>query len=160
MTGRSPFRYFKISPEIIRLAVMMDVRFPLSLRNVEDRLHERGISNETIRFWWNGFVSIFAAEIGRRHGRAEELVTDRLRTYGGALKELCVSDRQKTGRWRNNRAESLHQSLRRREWAMLVSGECEVYRNSFLFTHRSSNNSTRSAPSPADRISNSIAPCN
>ena len=40
---KSPFRYFKTSPEIIRLAVMMYVRFPLSLRNVEDLLHERGI---------------------------------------------------------------------------------------------------------------------
>ena len=43
MTKHSPFRYFKTSPEIIRLAVMMYVRFPLSLRNVEDLLHERGI---------------------------------------------------------------------------------------------------------------------
>ena len=43
MSRRSPFRYFKTSPEIIRLAVMMYVRFPLSLRNVEDLLHERGI---------------------------------------------------------------------------------------------------------------------
>ena len=43
MTDHSPFRYFKTSPEIIRLAVMMYVRFPLSLRNVEDLLHERGI---------------------------------------------------------------------------------------------------------------------
>jgi len=39
----NPFRYFKTSPEIIRLAVMMYVRFPLSLRQVEDLLHERGI---------------------------------------------------------------------------------------------------------------------
>ena len=37
MTKRSPFKYFKTSPEIIRLAVMLYVRFPLSLRNVEDR---------------------------------------------------------------------------------------------------------------------------
>jgi putative transposase len=43
MTKRSPFWYFKTSPEIIRLAVMLYVRFPLSLRNVEDFLHERGI---------------------------------------------------------------------------------------------------------------------
>jgi hypothetical protein len=52
MTKRSPFRYFKTSPEIIRLAVMLYVRFPLSLRNVEDLLHERGIdiSDETVRF--------------------------------------------------------------------------------------------------------------
>ena len=43
MTKRSPFSYFKTSPEIIRLTVMLYVRFPLSLRNVEDLLHERGI---------------------------------------------------------------------------------------------------------------------
>ena len=43
MTKLSPFRYFKTSPEVIRLAVMLYVRFSLSLRNVEDLLHERGI---------------------------------------------------------------------------------------------------------------------
>ena len=41
MTKRSPFRYFKTSPEIIRLAVIMYIRFPLSLCNVEVLLHER-----------------------------------------------------------------------------------------------------------------------
>lgn len=47
----------------------MYVRFPLSLRNVEDLLHERGIdvSHETIRFWWNRFRPVFAAEILKRH---------------------------------------------------------------------------------------------
>jgi putative transposase len=71
MTKRSPFRYFKTSPEIIRLAMMRDVRFPLSLRNVEDLLHERGIdiSHETLRFWWNRFGPMFAAEIRRNRIR-------------------------------------------------------------------------------------------
>jgi putative transposase len=65
MTKRSPFCYFKTSPENIRLAVMMYVRFPLSLRNVEDILPERGIdiSYKTVRFWWNRFGAISAAEI-------------------------------------------------------------------------------------------------
>ncbi len=36
----SPFRYFKTSPEIIRLAVMMYIRYPLSLRQVEDILFD------------------------------------------------------------------------------------------------------------------------
>ena len=69
MTKRDPFKYFKTSPEIIRLAVMMYVRYPLSLRNVEDLLHERGIDicHETVRFWWNRFGPLFAAEI-RRNG--------------------------------------------------------------------------------------------
>ena len=68
MTRRSPFRYFKTSPEIIRLAVMLYVRFPLSLRNVEDLLHERGVevSHETVRFWWNRFGPMFAADIKRQ----------------------------------------------------------------------------------------------
>ena len=68
MTRTSPFRYFKTSREIIRLAVMMYVRFPLSLRNVEDLLHERGIdiSHETVRFWWIRFGPKFAAEIRKR----------------------------------------------------------------------------------------------
>ena len=68
MIKPSPFRYFKTSPEIIRLAVMLYVRFPLSLRNVEDMLHERGIevSHETIRFWWNRFGPMFAAKIRKK----------------------------------------------------------------------------------------------
>jgi putative transposase len=67
MSSPRIFRSFKTSPEIIRLAVMMEVRHPLSLRNVEDLLHERGIdiTHETVRFWWNRFGAIFAAEIRR-----------------------------------------------------------------------------------------------
>ncbi|MBO6878577.1 MAG: IS6 family transposase [Maricaulis sp.] len=68
---RNPFRYFKTSPEIIRLAVMMYIRFPLSLRNVGDLLHERGIdiTHETVRFWWNRFGPLFATSIRRRRVR-------------------------------------------------------------------------------------------
>jgi putative transposase len=64
----SPFRYFNSSPEVIRLVVMMYVRFPLSLRNVEDLLFERGIdiSHETVRYWWNRFGPMFAADIRRQ----------------------------------------------------------------------------------------------
>jgi putative transposase len=182
MTQRSPFRYFKTSPEIIRLAVMMYIRFPLSLRNVEDLLHERGIDicHETVRFWWHRFGPMFAAEIRKRrvegmrssrwrwhldevfvkingekhylwravehegevlesfvtkrrdkkaalkflkkalrHGPSGEFVTDCLRSYGAALRELGISDRQETGRWANNRAENSHLPFRRRERAML-----------------------------------------
>ena len=164
MTKRSPFRYFKTSPEIIRLAVMMYIWFPLFLRNVEDLLHERGIdiSHKTVRFWWNRFGPLMAAEIkqkriqqlrayskwkwhvdevfvkinGERHylwravdvegevlesvvtkrrnkdaalkmlktlmkryGRTERIVTDRLRFYGAALRELGCPAKQETGRW-------------------------------------------------------------
>jgi len=53
---------------VIRLVVMMYVRYPLSLRNVEDLLAERGIdiSHETVRFWWNRFGPMFAAEIRKK----------------------------------------------------------------------------------------------
>ena len=184
MTKRSPFRYFKTSPEIIRLAVMMYIRFPLSLRNVEDLLHERGIdiSHETVRFWWNRFGPMFAAEIRRkrasrmrsysnwqwhldevfvkingethylwravdhegevlesyvtkrrdrkaalsflrksmkRYGQPKVIVTDKLRSYGAALKVIGNAAKQETGRWLNNRAENSHLPFRRRERAML-----------------------------------------
>jgi putative transposase len=183
MTKPSPFRHFKTSPEIIRLTVMMYVRFPLSLRNVEDLLHERGIdiSHETVRIWWNWFGPIFAAEIRKRrvqqfrvcpnwqwqldevlvringethylwravdhegevlesyvtkrrdrkaalkflrksmkrHGQPHVIVTDKLRSYGAAMKVIGNSGRQETGRWLNNRCENSHQPFRRRELAM------------------------------------------
>ena len=68
MTRRSPFRYFKTSPDIIRLAVMMYIRFPLSLRNVEDLLHERGteISHKTMRFRWQRFGPLGVAWTRRK----------------------------------------------------------------------------------------------
>lgn len=183
MANKSPFRYFRTSPEVIRLAVMMYIRFQLSLRNVEDLLHERGIdvSYEAVRFWWQRFGPKFASEIrkkrtqtmrhhsnwkwhldemfvkinGERHylwravdhegevlesyvtkkrdkkaalkflkksmrsyGRPEVIVTDKLRSYGAALKDIGHADRKETGRWENNRAENSHLPFRRRERAM------------------------------------------
>jgi putative transposase len=179
---QNPFRYFNSSPEVIRLVVMMYVRFPLSLRQVEDLLHERGIdiSYETVRFWWNRFGPVFAAEIRKRriyhrsysqwrwhldevfvringmthylwravdhegevlevfatkrrdrnaalrflkkamkrYGPPRGIVTDRLRSYRAAMKEIGNEARQETGRWLNNRAENSHQPFRRRERAM------------------------------------------
>jgi len=152
---------------------MLYVRFPLSLRNVEDLLHERGIdiSHETVRYWWNRFGPMFAAEIRRkrvqqmrsysnwqwhldevfvkingerhylwravdhegevlesfvtktrdrkaalnflkktmrRHGLPKTLVTDKLRSYGAAMKVVGDANKQETGRWLNNRAENSH----------------------------------------------------
>ena len=62
---KTPFYRFNSSPEVIRLVVLMYVRFPLSLRNVEDLLFERGIdiSYETVRYWWNRFGPMFAARV-------------------------------------------------------------------------------------------------
>ena len=70
----SPFKYFNSSPEVIRLAVMLYVRYPLSLRNVEDLLAERGVNicHETVRLWWNRFGPLFAAEIKKRRIRLRQ----------------------------------------------------------------------------------------
>ena len=76
----SPFRRFNPLPELIRQVVMLYVRFPLSLRNVEDLLFERGydLCHETVRFLWNRFGPLFAGDIrkcrvmamrGSRHWR-------------------------------------------------------------------------------------------
>jgi putative transposase len=54
----------------------------------------------------------------KRHGRPQAVVTDGLRSYGAAMKEIGAADRQEVGRWRNNRAENSHQPFRRRERAM------------------------------------------
>jgi putative transposase len=64
----NPFRWFDSSPEVIRLVVMMYVKYPLSLRNVEDLLHERGIDicHETVRLWWTRFGPMFASEIRKK----------------------------------------------------------------------------------------------
>jgi putative transposase len=73
---KNSFRYFDSSPEVIRLVVMMYVKYPLSLRNVEDLLAERGIDicHETVRLWWNRFGPMFAAEIRKRR-------VERMRAY-------------------------------------------------------------------------------
>ncbi len=162
---------------------MMYIRFPLSLRQVEDLLHERGIDicHETVRAWWNRFGPMFAAEIRKkrvvahrnwtqwrwhldevfvringetyylwravdhegevlevfvtkkrdrkaalrflkrtmkRYGRPKVIVTDRLRSYRAAMREIGNEAHQETGRWLNNRAENSHQPFRRRERAM------------------------------------------
>lgn len=161
----------------------MYIRFPLSLRNVEDLLHERGIdvTHETVRFWWNRFGPMMAREIKKRRsqqlrqvtqwrwhldevfvkingethylwraidhegevlesyvtktrdkasalkflkkamkrfGRPREVVTDRLRSYRAAMREIGNADRQITGRHENNRAENSDLPFRRRERAM------------------------------------------
>ena len=55
----------------------------------------------------------------RKHGRPEVFVTDKLRSYRAALKEIGAADCQETGRWVNNRAENSHLPFRRRELVML-----------------------------------------
>ena len=54
----------------------------------------------------------------KRYGRPATIVTDRLCSYGAAMKDIGVEDRQLCGQWLNNRAENSHQPFRRREGAM------------------------------------------
>ena len=70
----NPFRYFNSSPEVIRLTVMMYTRYPMSLRQVEDLLFERGIDirPETVRFRWNRFGPIFAAETKKKRSAGSQ----------------------------------------------------------------------------------------
>ena len=64
----NPFRYVNSSPEVMRLVVMMYIRYPLSLREVDDMLVERGIDicHDTVRLWWNRFGPLFAAQIRKQ----------------------------------------------------------------------------------------------
>ena len=61
----------------------------------------------------------FMKKAMRRYGSPNEIVTDRLRSYSAAAKELGCADKQVTQRWANNRAENSHVPFRRRERAML-----------------------------------------
>ncbi len=54
----------------------------------------------------------------KRYGRPRAIVTDRLRSYGAAMKVIGNAADQECGRWLNNRAENSHQPFRRREGAM------------------------------------------
>jgi putative transposase len=61
----------------------------------------------------------FLKKAMKKHGRCEQFVTDKLRSYGAALRDLGAADRQENGRWLNNRAKNSHLPFRRRERAML-----------------------------------------
>lgn len=61
----------------------------------------------------------FLRKAMRKHGQPEVIVTDRLRSYGAALREVGAADRQECGRWLNNRVENSHLPFRRRERAIL-----------------------------------------
>ena len=64
-------------------------------------------------------ASKFLRKLMRRFGRPREIVTDRLASYGAALRDLAAEDLQSSGRRLNNRVENSHLPLRRRERAML-----------------------------------------
>jgi putative transposase len=90
--ARNPFRYFKTSPEIIQLAVLMYVRFPLSLRIVEDLLHERGVDicHESVRLWGDRLGTYFAHKFRKRRSDSMR----RSPQWQWHLDEVFVSRRQ------------------------------------------------------------------
>lgn len=61
----------------------------------------------------------FLKKAMHRYGRPVEIVTDRLRSYGAAPKDLGRDDDREMGQWSNNRAENSHLPFRRRERSML-----------------------------------------
>jgi len=65
----------------------------------------------------------------KRYGPPQIIVTDKLRSYGAAMKVIGNAPRQETGRWLNNRVENSHLPFRRRERPCFASDKCDVYRN-------------------------------
>ena len=65
MPNQLSFCYFKTSPQIIQLTEMLYVRFPISLRNVEELLHARreDVSYYSIRYWRHSLGSQCVSEI-------------------------------------------------------------------------------------------------
>jgi putative transposase len=72
----------------------------------------------------------------KRYGRPRAIVTDRLRSYGAAMRVVGNSGRQVCGRWLNNRAENSHQPFRRREGAMAKFRDIKTLQK-FASTHAS-----------------------
>ena len=75
----------------------------------------------------------------QRHGPAQAIVTDRLRSYRAAMRQLGNQKRQEVGRWLNNRAENSHQPFRRRERAMQRFRRMKTLQQ-FAATHASFHN--------------------
>ena len=83
------------------------MRFLLSLRNVEDLLHERGIeiTHETARFWWSRFGTILAAEIPRSRVQAIRSFRHReIECLEGRVRGRLLTGRFWSGNWENQRS--------------------------------------------------------
>ncbi len=178
-TAASPYLRHRFPPEIIAQCVLLYIRFPLSLRAVEEAMLLRGVqvSYETIRRWCQKFGQQFANELRRRRPRPGDkwhldevflkingqtyylwravdqegavldvlvqsrrnaaaakrlmrklmkklqcvprvLITDKLKSYGVAHRELMPSVEHRQSKYLNNRAENSHQPTRQRERAM------------------------------------------
>jgi transposase-like protein len=176
---KTTYRRHRFPGAIIQHAIWLYFRFPLSYRDVEDLLAERGIdvSYETVRRWALKFGTAFARMLRGLRPRPDSrwhldemfisingkqmylwravdsesevldsfvqmrrdrkaalklmrkllkkqgfvpctIVTDKLRSYSAALRDLGLSKHHDTGGRKNNRAEDSHQPVRRRERRM------------------------------------------
>ena len=165
--------------EVISHCVWLYFRFPLSFREVEELMLQRGVivSYETVRRWCAKFGQSYADSLRRRRPRPGDkwhldevfvkvngvrqylwravdqdgnvldillqskrdakaakrfmaklmkkqqrvprvMVTDKLRSYGAAHRELMPSVEHRSHKGLNNRAENSHQPTRQRERAM------------------------------------------
>ncbi len=75
----------------------------------------------------------------KRYDRPRSIVTDRLLSYGAAMKAMGIVERQECGRWLNNRAENSHQPFRRREGAMAKFRDIKILQK-FAAVHASIHN--------------------
>ena len=109
----NPFRWFDSSPEVIRTVVMRFVRFPLSLRQVEDLLVERGtdIRHETVRLLWNRFDPMFVVAISIHSIKSERYLTDEL-----MVRNHRLADPRNRGRKGRLRCLKRPHSRRARPW--------------------------------------------
>ena len=86
----------------------------------------------------------------KRHGKAEAIVVDGLRSYPAAMRELGNLERREMGRWLNNRAENAHLPFRRRERAMLRFRKMKTLQK-FASVHASLHNHFNSERHLVDR---------
>ncbi|MFT5032267.1 MAG: putative transposase, partial [Bacteroidia bacterium] len=115
------YRRHRFPPDIISYAVWLYYRFNLSHRDIEDLLAERGItvSREVIRLWCIKLGAIYTRRLKRKHrGEPHKIVTDKLRSYGVAHRELTPEAINSTKQYENNRAEQSHEATRVRERVM------------------------------------------
>ena len=119
---KSLYHRHRFPQDIICHAVWLYFRFCLSYRDVEDLLAERGIkvSYETVRRRCNRFDPIYANRLRKRSGPGgdQRFVTDKLRSYAAARREVMPNTLHDTSQYANNRAELSHEPTRQRERTM------------------------------------------
>jgi len=114
--------------------------------------HEGGVLETYVtRLRYRKMALKFLRKTMKRFGQPHVIVTDKLRSYGAAMKVIGNANRQETGRWPNNRAENSHLPFRRRERAILRfrrmrSLQIFVAVHALIYNHFNSERSLYSRP--------------